>query len=92
MGDIPISRQDLLKMSLDEINNYNVSEHKKQYVEHIYICSKCRRLVSIDESYSNQGANLQCIACVESAARENDMSVSKYAQANIWNNTLYSNH
>ena len=68
---------------MDIIDKKNI----KNYNSHInrFICRKCKRYVTLDNSYSNKGKNLMCMDCVDGIREKEGLTFnSEVCEKYIW--------
>lgn len=70
----------------DLIDDYNSMKYREPHSssKKLFVCSRCKRDVSEDDSYSSQGLNLHCVCCVAEQANKENISTAQWCIENIW--------
>ena len=71
-------------MTKKQINEYNISRDILHTEGRIFICTNCKRFVSLDGSCSNQFKDLICRHCLTTLSNKHDMSEGEYLRKFIW--------
>ena len=84
MNSTNLLPDNVVDMTDEEIDSYNMNTFHFSDSDLVYICKKCRRFVSYECSYSNKKNNLHCSACLETLAKEKQQPFISFISEFIW--------